>query len=143
MMPSSRTAAINSEVAIGRRMKMLEKLMGGAGCSSTPAPAPALFLRCGLDLGGGGRRRNLAGFHRRHLAAFLQPELARGHHEVGGLQTLGDDQPGVPGFTAGGDRTHRDVSGGLVVGGTACGRTLAASRSLGAALLVRLVAGGT
>src|SRR5574337_485367 len=101
MMPSSSTAAINSEVAIGRRMKMLEKLMGGAGGSSTPASAPAL-LRCGLDLGGGGRWWNLAGFHRRHLAAFLQPELARGDHLVAGLQTLGDDQPGVSGLAAGG-----------------------------------------
>src|SRR6185312_746322 len=120
MMPSNSTAAINSEVAIGRRMKMLEKLMapGLRRTSSTAPSASAARHRGGLDLRGGRRCRHFARFHRRDLGALLQPELARGDDLVTGLQATGDDQAVVAGFTPGDHRLHRDVLRGLVVGGT-------------------------
>src|SRR5690348_430816 len=136
MMPSSNTAAINSEVAIGRRMKMEEKLIEAGGreqgagksgghasgsgapaarrvgkrqgmwrergtpCSLLPRPcslfssmppAPAALLRSGLEFGRGRWRWDLARLHGEHLGALLQAELAGGHHEIAGLEALGDD----------------------------------------------------
>src|SRR6185437_1932346 len=159
MMPSSNTAAISSEVAIGRRMKRLEKLIarrsavqgkswegnypeiirdnvpmprkrwrsdfgedrGGTVTTipvsaprmrSVPTPAvPAMtsVLRRGVDLRARGRRRDLAGFQRRHLAAFLEAELARGDHEIAGLQARQDDHAAVAGLVALRHGLHRHV----------------------------------
>src|SRR5690348_11859088 len=119
MMPSNSTAAINSEVAIGRRMKMLEKLMApGLRRASSTAPSATAARHRGLHFRGGRRRRHFTRFHRRDLGALLQPELARRNHLIAGLQATGDNESVVAGFTPGDHRLHRDVLRGLVVGGT-------------------------
>src|SRR5215217_3585735 len=101
-MPSSSRPAISSEVAIGRRMKIVEKPTGGSllvrraaldqanagrcagvrnvgrarSARTAAAASTATLLLGGLELGLGRRGRRFARLERGDLGARLEPELA-------------------------------------------------------------------
>src|SRR6185437_5098443 len=89
-------------------------------CPSMP-PAPTALLRSGLEFGRGRWRRDLARLHGEYLGALLQAELPGSYHEVARLEALGDDQSGVAGLVAGGNRLHFHVTRRLVILGIAVG----------------------
>src|SRR5437016_11905065 len=114
-MPTSMIAAISSEVATGRRMKMRDGLTA-SWCSGSLRVAPAALavgtllricrrsrlcgrrrLRSGCRLFSRGRLR-LCGpttLHQPHLGAVLQPIGAVGDDPLPRLEPLGDDDPPI------------------------------------------------
>src|SRR4051794_30569234 len=130
-MPTSMIAAISSEVATGRRMKMRDGLTvfwfsGSLRAAPAALAVGALLricrgsrlrgrwrLRSGGRLFSGGRLR-LSGpttLHQPHLGAVLQPIGAGGDDPLPRLEPRGDDDPPiVAGTERDGLRRHRLVS---------------------------------
>src|ERR1700754_5202922 len=121
-MPSSMIATSNREVAIGRRMKSVEKptwrvlaelLQATARstrravalvCWLTAAASAALAVCCLLglvQLSGRRRGRHLARGQCLDLAAWLQAELTFGDHAIAFLQALGNQHMAVAHFGPG------------------------------------------
>src|SRR4051794_23383067 len=114
-MPTSMIAAISSEVATGRRMKMRDGLTVswcfGSLCVAPTALAVGALLRICRRSRLRGRRRLRSGcrlfsrgrlrlsgptaLHQPHLGAVLQPIGAIGDDSLPRLEPLGDDDPPI------------------------------------------------